>query len=91
MYINNSWDGSVSAYDDLAAIWDAFSPDDRVSYLEYDGTFVTYDPGAPPGWPAGSYWSATSSFSGHIKVGFYTGYIHDAVDHGGDFVALQVL
>ncbi|MEI6762411.1 MAG: hypothetical protein WCO22_18370, partial [Betaproteobacteria bacterium] len=70
-----------STYDDLLAVWDA-----------YNGTGTgTVISGAPSGWQANLYWSATSSTSGHANVGLHTGYVFDYADDAGLYVVLQVM
>jgi hypothetical protein len=70
-----------ATYNDLLAVWDA-----------YNGTGTgTGTGGTPSGWLASSYWSATSSASGHAYVDLFEGYVTDSSDSGLRFVALQVL
>jgi hypothetical protein len=68
-------------YNDLLAIWDAHNG---------SGT-STGVPGAPAGWQANYYWSATPSASGHASVDLNIGLVYDNSDTGTGYVALQVL
>jgi hypothetical protein len=70
-----------ATYDDLLAVWDA-----------YNGTGTgTGATGTPSGWQASSYWSATSSASGHAGVYLDFGGVLDYYDSLTSYVALQVL
>jgi len=70
------------SYDDLLAVWDAYNGFST-------STFVN---GAPPGWQASNYWSATPSAAGHafvyMDLGAVSGIFPDA---STGYVALQVL
>jgi hypothetical protein len=68
-------------YNDLLAIWDAHN----------GASTSTGDSGVPTGWPAGGYWSATPSASGHAAVNLYLASVYDVTDDRNLHVALQVL
>jgi hypothetical protein len=68
-------------YNDLLAIWDAHN----------GASTSTGDSGVPAGWPAGGYWSATPSASGHAAVNLYLASVYDVTDDRNLHVALQVL
>ena len=76
---------TVSRFDELLAIWDAYNGTGTEAYT---GASIS---GVPAGWAAQSYWSATPSFSGHAKVGLTTGHVNDSMDNQNYYVALQVL
>jgi hypothetical protein len=71
-----------ATYNDLLAVWDAYNG---------PGTGVSRANGTPPGWLAGSYWSATSSASGDAYVHLNSGYVYATYAQTDSYVALQVL
>lgn len=74
--------GDNANYDDLLAIWDA-----------HNGTGTgTAIMGAPAGWGALSYWSATPGGAGHADLYLSVGFVGDLTDYTGDrYVALEVV
>jgi hypothetical protein len=80
---DNGSNAENATYNDLLAVLDA-----------YNGTAAgVYNNGTPSGWQASSYWSATSSASGHAVVALDSSYVYDVADsrHLTYYVALQVL
>jgi methionine-rich copper-binding protein CopC len=70
-----------ATYNDLLAVWDA-----------YNGTGTnTLSDGTPPGWQAGTYWSATALASGHVYFDINNGHVIDYDPFFDDYVALEVL
>ena len=78
-----------AAYDDFLAIWDATNTTKNDSYAQ--GGFGSGYEGAPAGWQADGYWSATPSASGHAYVTLNHGSVVDSTDNILLYVALQVL
>jgi hypothetical protein len=80
-----------AGYDDMLAIWDATNATKNDSLSQ--GGFVSGYDGAPAGWQADHYWSATPSALGHALVGLQWGRVYDTPDGDGNtlYVALQVL
>jgi hypothetical protein len=70
-----------ATYNDLLAVWDA-----------YNGTGTnTLSDGTPPGWQAGTYWTATALASGHVYFDINNGHVIDYDPFFDDYVALEVL
>jgi hypothetical protein len=76
-----------AGYDDLLAVWDASNATATNSRIEGGNSYV----GAPTGWQATAYWSATATASSHAYVNLETGLVFDNLDSRVFYVALQVL
>jgi hypothetical protein len=83
--VDNAPVGEInSTYDDLLAIWDAYSG---------SGTSIGSN-GTPVGWQYPGYGSATLSTSGHAYLLGGDGYVHrdfDPFENDGLYAAVQVL
>ena len=79
--VSNNTTTDNPTYNDLLAIWDSYN----------GATTGTYMAGAPSGWHANIYWSATPSTSGHANVNLNNGNVNDNNDTNNKYVALQVL
>jgi hypothetical protein len=81
-----------TSYDDMLGIWDQFNT--ATTSLVQGGE--TYS-GAPSGWVASAYWTATPAVGGggvsdsHARINLANGYVNSSPDNGQVFVALQVL
>jgi hypothetical protein len=80
---SNNTTADNPTYNDLLAIWDSQNGStERATNVN----------GAPAGWQADRYWSATPSASGHASVGLNYGFVLDNDDGTGSrYVALQLL
>jgi len=76
----NGSNAANATYDDLLAAWDAYNGTSNGSQIN----------GTPVGWVSTTYWSASSTFSGHAYVNTL-GRVINEVDQISFRVALQVL